>query len=69
MHIGAFSEKIMAKIVTLCDNKTYIVPALGPPVRGKYSKGQGYCVRGYLPFQVPRGPREGGVHISGVGNL
>ena len=59
----------MAKILTLCDNKTYIVPVLGPLIRGKYSKGHCYCVRGYLPFQVPRGPRDGGVHISGVRNL
>ena len=59
----------MAKIVALWDNKPYIAPALGPPIRGKYSKGQGYCVRGYLSFQVPQGPGDGGVHISGVGNL
>ena len=59
VHIGAFSKKIMAKIVTLCHNKTYIAPALGPPIWGKYSKGQGYCVRGYLSFQSPRVPGTG----------
>ena len=64
MHIGAFSEKIMAKIVALWDNKTYITPALGPPIRGKYSKGQGYCVLGYLYFQVPQGLGDGGDQIS-----
>ena len=69
VHIGAFSKKLMAKIITLGDNKIYIAPALGPPIRVKYSKGQGYCVRGYLSFQVPQGPGDGGAHISGVRNL
>ena len=69
VHIGAFSKKIMAKIVTLCDNKTYIAPALGPPIWGKYFKGQGYCVRGYLSFQVPQGPGEGGFKFPGLFDL
>ena len=66
VHIGAFGKKSMAKIATLCDNKTYIAPALGPPIWVKYSKGQGYCVRGYLSFQVPQGPGDGGDQISGA---
>ena len=59
----------MAKIVTLCDNKTYIAPALGPPIWGKYFKGQGYCVRGYLSFQVPQGPGEGVIKFPGLFDL
>ena len=69
VEIGGSGYKSMAKIATLHDNNSYITPPLGSPVRGKYSKGQGYCVRGFLPFQVPRGPRDGGVHISWVRNL
>ena len=69
MHIGAFSKKIMAKIVNLCDNKTYIAPAVGPPIWGKYSKGQGYCVREYLSFQVPQGPGDGVIKFLGLFDL
>ena len=59
----------MAKIATLGDNKTYIAPALGPPIWGKYSKGQGYCVRGYLSFQVPRVPGTGVIKFPGLFDL
>ena len=68
-EIGGSGYKSIAKIATLHDNNSYNIPALGPPIWGKYSKGQGYCVQGYLSIQVPRGPGDGGVHISGVRNL
>ena len=69
VEIGGSGYKSMAKIATLHDNNSYITPPLGSPVWGQYSIGLGYCVLGCLPYQVPRGPRDGGAHISGVRNL
>ena len=65
-EIGGSGYKSMAKIAISYDNNSYITPTLGPPVWVKYSKGQGYCVRGYLSFQVPQGPGDGGDQISGA---
>ena len=68
-EIGGSGYKSMAKNAISCDNKSYITPTPEPLVRGQYSIGLGYCVLGCLPYQVPRGPRDGGAHISGVRNL
>ena len=67
--MGAFSKKSLAKIEKLCDNKIYIAPVPGPPIRGQYSKGRGYRVRGDLSFQLPQGPGDEDVQWYGVCNL
>ena len=54
----------MAKIVTLCANKTYIVPALGPMIRGQYSKGQGPRIRGISFSGSPQRPGRGRLIFS-----
>ena len=60
VEIGGSGYKSMAKIATLHHNKSYIPPPMGPPVRGQYSKGQGYCVRGVFIFPGPPGSRGRG---------
>ena len=49
------SKKSMTKIVNLCEYKTDIAPAPGPPIHCQYSKDWGHRVREKLSFQVPQG--------------
>ena len=56
VEIGGLGNKSMAKIATLHDNKSYIPPPMGPPVRGQYSKGQGPRIRGISLSDSPQGP-------------
>ena len=65
-EITGSGYKSMAKIANLGDNKVYIVPASGPPIRGQYSKGRSSRFQGDLYFQLPQGPGDEGVLRSGI---
>ena len=69
MHIGAFSEKIMAKIVALWDNKTYITPSLGPQFGANILKVRAIVSGGIYLSRSPRVPGTGVIKFPGLFDL